>query len=560
MKYVIYHPDGSLYDCLTIGEMQKALHKGRITREYLAQQGEQAGRQRVGVVLGLEQPGENCGTGANLAQPTLPQSGSAPHTMTSQQSRGRWYLLVPLAGFLALDLTFTALQASRAGLADLFPSVVRIFLSVALMAAVWVGIRWARILLAALFLGTGLYIAYSMFSHFSPLFSVFAGICLISGGVIGFSPSVSSFLAFSEQENDPMKSSNAIMAGAVALLLCGCPATHTRQLAQPERVAVRGAYVHPASNITLPESIGEFQRGEVVRYDAEGLDVSAAYNCLNALHPMAATVYVYPSPSLTSIGSPPEVVEGARAQLTENEFEGRKLEILRAHPGAKLIEERNTTRTESGQSFPGKLAIFEFEEAFAGSRTPVRSHLCLFCYVGGKWTVKYRFTHPKAVDGDKEIQEFIRRLSWYGKAVPGAAEKPQADAAWPNAQVFMLPQEAGFQWETLEIKDGRFRYWFSSDVVDRTVKYPIEGSYEFKGDQLILSSGKTYTVRSLKETRSFWRPFAVDNWDHHQIINVYGILLPVESIKSEKPTLKPLFTKEQWDRSREQVRNLELKK
>jgi hypothetical protein len=125
----------------------------------------------------------------------------------------------------------------------------------------------------------------------------------------------------------------------------------------------------------------------------------------------------------------------------------------------------------------------------------------------------------------------------------------------------MLPQEGGFQWETLELKDGRFRYWFSSDsIIPNPPKYPIEGGYELKGDQLILSSGETYTSRTLQGTQTLWRRAAVDYWDRHQIIDVYGILLPVENIKSRKPTLEPLFSKEQWDRSSEGVRHLERKK
>jgi hypothetical protein len=134
-------------------------------------------------------------------------------------------------------------------------------------------------------------------------------------------------------------------------------------------------------------------------------------------------------------------------------------------------------------------------------------------------------------------------------------------AAWQGSQVFVLPQEGGFQSETLEFKDERFRYWFSSDViVPNRPKYPIEGSYEFRDERLILSSGETYTVRPLRGIRTLWKPSAVDYWDRHQVIDVYGILLPVENISSQQPTLKPLFTKEQWNRSREQVRQLEQKK
>jgi hypothetical protein len=146
-------------------------------------------------------------------------------------------------------------------------------------------------------------------------------------------------------------------------------------------------------------------------------------------------------------------------------------------------------------------------------------------------------------------------------AISCASEKPKALAGWPNAEVYMLPQEGGFQRETLELKDGRFHYWFSSDVIlPNPPKYPVEGSYEFKGDQLVLSNGKTYTVRSLKGLRSLWGPTAVDYWDQHQVIDVYGILLPVESIESRKPTLKPLFAQDQWERSRERVRQLERKR
>ena len=210
---------------------------------------------------------------------------------------------------------------------------------------------------------------------------------------------------------------NAFVPVAAAVFLCGCPTMHTHYLAQPERLTVRGAYVHSASKIVMPESVAGFQREAIFRYDADGLDVSAAYNFVTVSHRIAATVYVYPAPSLVSIGSPPDVVAGARAHLTEGEFERRKQEIQHAHPGAALIEQRDTFRTESGQSYPAKLAVFEYEDVFAGSRIPVRSHLYVFCYVGGKWAVEYRFTRPKGEDADREIQGFIQKWSWYGQGV-----------------------------------------------------------------------------------------------------------------------------------------------
>ena len=164
----------------------------------------------------------------------------------------------------------------------------------------------------------------------------------------------------------------------------------------------------------MPESVAGFRRDIILHYDTDSLDVSAGYNFLGATQPISVTVYVYPAPSLVSIGSPPEVVAGARAHLTEREFERRKREIGYVHPGAVLIKQHDVVQTESGQSYPGKFAVFEYEDVFAGSRIPLRSYLYVFCFVGDKWAIEYRFTCPKDPDADDKIQEFIRKWSWFG--------------------------------------------------------------------------------------------------------------------------------------------------
>src|SRR5687767_5173929 len=65
----------------------------------------------------------------------------------------------------------------------------------------------------------------------------------------------------------------AVLPVAATLFLCGCPTMHTRYMVQPERLAVGGTYVHPASKVTMPETIAGFQRDAVLRYDADSLDV-----------------------------------------------------------------------------------------------------------------------------------------------------------------------------------------------------------------------------------------------------------------------------------------------
>jgi len=121
----------------------------------------------------------------------------------------------------------------------------------------------------------------------------------------------------------------------------------------------------------------------------------------------------------------------------------------------------------------------------------------------------------------------------------------------------MLPQEAGFQWETLELRDGRFRYWSASDVMaEHPPKYPIEGTYLIKDNQLILSNDKTYSLCSINGTKMLWKLRAVQYWEQYEIIDASGMLVQVKSVGSEEPSLTPFFTKQQWDRSAEQVKEL----
>jgi len=65
--------------------------------------------------------------------------------------------------------------------------------------------------------------------------------------------------------------------------------------------------------MTYPMSVNEFRRAEIIRYKEDGTDESAGYNYLRPMNEIAATVYVFPSPSVTSIGSPQYVVAETRS-------------------------------------------------------------------------------------------------------------------------------------------------------------------------------------------------------------------------------------------------------
>jgi hypothetical protein len=110
-----------------------------------------------------------------------------------------------------------------------------------------------------------------------------------------------------------MKWHDAISALAVSTILWGCPPTSPPGLSQPERLEREGDYRHPPSGIRFPPATGSFRRDQILQYDPQGRNVSVAYNCTDGRHPIAATVYVYPSPTVTSFGSPPDVVAGRRS-------------------------------------------------------------------------------------------------------------------------------------------------------------------------------------------------------------------------------------------------------
>ena len=207
------------------------------------------------------------------------------------------------------------------------------------------------------------------------------------------------------------RSALALVLLPLSILLIGCP-TRPRPVDQPQVTSADGAYVHEKSGMTFPIAVGDFQRVMVQRYDQDGLDVSAGYNLFDSRRQIAATVYVYPAPSLVSIGSPSQTVTSARSFLAKNEFEARKREITQPRPGARLIEDTEISIPIGGTVRVGRMATFEYEEKFAGKQQALRSHLCMFNYVGGKWALKYRITYPKHLEATSEIDTVLQGVPW----------------------------------------------------------------------------------------------------------------------------------------------------
>lgn len=195
--------------------------------------------------------------------------------------------------------------------------------------------------------------------------------------------------------------SKAFMVVLMTSSLFGCSSPGLQYLPRPEPIQSTGSYTHEPSKIAFPTVVGDFQRSRIYQYDVEGKNVGVAYNLSDRTKPVAVTVYVHPSPSIVSIGSPESVIKTAQETMCQREFETTKQEIMAAHANASHIE------SDTSNGFQNLLARFEYEEVFAGKQQSLTSLLELSCYMNDKWNIKYRVTYPRSVTPPQDIQRLM---------------------------------------------------------------------------------------------------------------------------------------------------------
>jgi len=88
----------------------------------------------------------------------------------------------------------------------------------------------------------------------------------------------------------------------------------------------------------------------------------------------------------------------------------------------------------------------------------------------------------------------------------------------------------GYQSETLELRNGHFRYWFWTDAGARGGHLPLEGTYSVNGSTLILNRddillGNQRIFHTLKGMDALWRPEAFELWLSKGTINTYGVIV-----------------------------------
>lgn len=195
--------------------------------------------------------------------------------------------------------------------------------------------------------------------------------------------------------------------------------------AQPRSIDRPGTIPHRAANTYFPERIGEFERSEMIQYDETGADLSASYNLVRGEDRLLISVYLYPAPRLASAPELNRSEDVARAHMCRQLMTdvGRVIETQPQYRDARRIE--NGIAFAVAGMGPGLnlRTVHSFTGLFSGRDQAVRSETNLYCYVGGRWLVKYRASSNAGFDVRDAIDRFIRTGPWPGRNPPPSPDE-----------------------------------------------------------------------------------------------------------------------------------------
>ena len=105
-----------------------------------------------------------------------------------------------------------------------------------------------------------------------------------------------------------------------------------------------------------------------------------------------------------------------------------------------------------------------------------------------------------------------------------AEEKPSVEGVYHMTGMY--------QSETIELRGGRFRYWYSTDTAPLRPDLPLEGTYTINDSKITLNRndiilGKERIFRSFKGVDALWTSYALSLWYNKDEVNDLGILLRV---------------------------------
>ena len=165
-----------------------------------------------------------------------------------------------------------------------------------------------------------------------------------------------------------------VSAGFVALST-GCETTSSRPSGGHTRELAGGVIEHVPSGMKFPPVVEGFARGEIRKYDADGLNISAGYNLNSSSAAVALTVFVYPSPTLlASMAGNPSLRQAA----TRAEYARSKADIVQMR-ATRILAEMEVPAPPFAAGQTGFFGQFGYTEMFARQVRPLES--LLYCSV-----------------------------------------------------------------------------------------------------------------------------------------------------------------------------------
>lgn len=135
-------------------------------------------------------------------------------------------------------------------------------------------------------------------------------------------------------------------------------------------------------------------------------------------------------------------------------------------------------------------------------------------------------------------------------------------AAPPEGVYTMCRDVSGFSGETIELMDGKFRYWFYSDVAtEDEPSYPLTGTYGISENTLTLDHPKiSNPVRRFAVVNGvhvLWRKDGLEGWEKDERIHPYAVLIRVQGASGDqdrdhRPLLATIKSAKLLDRDRKE--------
>ena len=195
----------------------------------------------------------------------------------------------------------------------------------------------------------------------------------------------------------------------VLTVLAAAPAKAQQSITQP------GTVVHRQANAHFPERVGDFRRVEATRYDKDGNDISATYHLDRTDGQLRVTVYVYPAPNVNS-ASAARASEAQRRRHCDREFGNVRSTITGAYLEVRRVETGEAPAIAGVDPGLSRRVVYEIAGKYGDEPQGLRSEVDLYCFVGGRWLVKYRATSNADFDAAPAIEQFIRHGPWPDRA------------------------------------------------------------------------------------------------------------------------------------------------